>query len=69
MRRRTRATTVGTGALAVRNVALVVRRVEVLSVPAGWEDDGLADELALWIFWNGNRVGASAGCAAHKSAF
>jgi hypothetical protein len=62
------ASTVGARALAIGDVALMVGRVEVLAVPAGREDNGLADELALGVLGDGNRVGATAGRASNKGA-
>ena len=60
------AAAVGPAALAVGHVRLVVGRVEVLAVPAGREDDGLADHLALGVRGDLDRVGAGAGRAADK---
>ena len=60
--------TVSTGSLAVGDVALVVGRVEVLAVPAGGEDDGLTDELALGVLGDGNRVAAGARSSTDESA-
>jgi hypothetical protein len=53
-------TTASAGTLAVGDVALVIGGVQVLAVPAGGEDDGLADKLALGVFGNGNSIGATA---------
>jgi hypothetical protein len=61
-------TTVSTSSLTISYVALVVRRVEVLAVPAGGEDDGLADELALGVLGDSNRVGATTGSATNEGA-
>jgi hypothetical protein len=66
--RRASTASVRAGTLAVGNVALVVRRVKVLAVPAGGEDDGLADELALGVLGDGNSVGATAGSATNEGA-
>jgi len=52
------ATTISTSALAISDVCLMVWRVEVLAIPAGGEDDGLTDELALGVFGDGDSVGA-----------
>ena len=58
MGRRASATTISTSALTISDVRLMIRRVEVLAIPAGGEDDGLTDELALGVFGNGDSVGA-----------
>lgn len=66
MSRRASAAAVCTGALAVRNVRLVVWGVEVLAVPAGGEDDGLTDQLARGALGNRNSVATRARGAANK---
>jgi len=38
----------------------VVSRVEILTVPAGWEDDSLTDHFALRVHWNVNGVRSTA---------
>lgn len=58
MGRRARAATISTSALAISDVSLMIWRVEILAIPAGGEDDGLTDELALGVFGNGDSVGA-----------
>jgi hypothetical protein len=64
--RRASTASVRAGTLTVGNVALVIRRVKVLAVPAGGEDDGLADELALGVLGDSNRVGATTGSATNE---
>ena len=56
----------GAGALAVSDVALVVGRVEVDTVPAGGEDDGLTDHLALGVRGNGDSVSSGARRTTHE---
>ena len=51
------------GARLVGDVALVVGRVEALSVPAGREDDGHADAARAGLAGELGRVGAVAGGA------
>ena len=57
---------IGTSTTAVGDVAPVVGRVEVLAIPAGGEDKGLADHLAAEIHGDLNTVPARARGTSYK---
>lgn len=50
----------------VSNVILMVRAVQIFPVPASWEDDCLADHLAVGAGRNLNGITAGTWCTAYK---